>query len=106
MSFIPNEIVNIIFSYLRSDTAPLIKSFIRESWENYKGEEDEEDEDYNEFQRVFGVVRAFGDLYQLKNYKSCKALMDFEEEDFGSGKEILKNDYKIIYSNFGGGNLW
>lgn len=105
---LPFELVNCVFSFVGSDTAPLVKSFIKDVGEKYEKDVGEWNLERDFFTGAFVVG------HQQKLLKNGKVFLwssignydEFEKEIFGyenrSGEEQMYNDYLMIveeYSN-------
>jgi hypothetical protein len=106
MSLIPVEIVNLIFSFVGSDTAPLIKSFVKKVEENYRKEFDEFDLDRDFFA---GALKVGHCEKLLKNgrvfcWSSLDFYDEFEPEIFGdenrTGEKEIWEDFKEVGENY------
>ena len=103
---VPAELINVIFSFVGSDTAPLIKSFVKKVGEKYSEEFEEFDLDRD----FFAGAMMVGHLEKL--LKSGKAFLfpsvgdydEFEPEIFGdenrSGEEDIWTDFKEICDRY------
>jgi hypothetical protein len=110
MNNLPVEIVNLIFSFVGSDTAPLIKSFVKKVEEGYRHHYDDRDEEFILDRDFYGATFYVGHPTGL--LKSGKAFLfpsldDYDEfypEIFGdenrSGEKQIWEDFKEVGENY------